>query len=284
MSEAAQEVLDLKGETPPAAGTAAEGEPTLQNTGNEAPPAQAPEGEKPAQAPEVTPEQAAKREGRRFERRLDKAYRQRAEAQARAEAAERRAQELEQKFAATRQGADGSEPRLEQYDDIEKYATAKAEYARAKTEKEFAARQAAEANRRYAAQIASEWERKVEKAQERHEDFDAVVGELKPVNEVALAIMEEENGTDIIYHLMTEKKEFARIAALPVRAQIREIGKLSAKLAAEALKAKTPSKAPAPIATVGGKAGGANELPSDSDDIETWMRKENARMKKMAGA
>ncbi len=66
----------------------------------------------------------------------------------------------------------------------------------------------------------------------------------------AIALMEEENGADIAYHLFSDKKEFARIAALPVISQIREIGKLSAKLASAPPKAKQPSKAPAPITPV----------------------------------
>lgn len=233
------------------------------------------EGEKSAEAP--TPEQAAKREGRRFERRLDKAYRRAAEAQARAELLEKRIAELQQPE--TLQG----EPKLEHFDfDPEKYAAAKAEFAKAQAIKDYEAKQRTEAGRQEIQRLVSSWEEKVAQAEDKYEDFHEKVGDLTPNTPLIASIMEAENGPDIAHYLANHLKEAQRIAALPVRSQLREIGKLEAKLLSETSKPKTPSKAPAPITPLGGKSGASSDMPSDTDDVKTWMRKENARMKKAA--
>ena len=51
--------------------------------------------------------------------------------------------------------------------------------------------------------------------------------------------------------------------------------KLEAKLLAEPVKPKTPSKAPAPITPVTGTAPVANPEPSEEDNMDVWMRKRN---------
>ena len=266
-------------ETPVAANEAApveviaEGAQSAQNESEQA-------SDTPAEKPADTPEQAAKREGRRFEKKLGTAIRRAAEATARAELLERQIEELRQPAAPK----DTSAPKLENFSDIEEYATAKAEYAKQQTLKELTTKQQTEAQKREVETLTSGWEEKASRADGKYDDFDEVVGDLKPTSPFAVAIMEAENGEDIAYHLGKNPKEAARIAALPPRAQFREIGKLEAKLLAEPPKPKTPSKAPAPIAPLGGKSGVSNDTPSDSDDIATWMRKENARMKRMAGA
>ena len=124
---------------------------------SETPAAQAPaaqaEGETPTgQAPEK-PEQPEKPGKSRFERRLDKAYRRAAEAEARAKVYE---QEL-QKFS---QPKDDTEPKLEQYDDIEKYAQAKAKHQTEKAFKEHQAKQTQESARQFQQRVTSEWEQK----------------------------------------------------------------------------------------------------------------------------
>ncbi len=246
---------------------ASEPEKPAQNTGDEATPAD-PEGEKPEV---VTPEQEAKRAGRRFERKLDKAYRQRAEAEARASL-------LEQQLAAARQQqapkkADG-EPTLEQYDyDPEKYAQAKAEHAKKTAAQELTAKQRQEAVQQDRQRLQTAWDEKVERGLDKYEDFEKVVGELQPNTPFVAAIMEAENGEDVAHYLGKNPKEAERIAKLPPLSQIREIGKLEAKLLSEPVKPKAPSKAPAPIAPLTGAAPVVSDEPSESDDMKAWMRK-----------
>ena len=249
-----------------------------QNTEEQAP-STAPEGEKPE---EVTPEQAAKREGRRFERRLGAAYRKAAEAQARADLLE---QELAKFKTPAQAAATSGEPTLEQYGfDAEKYAEAKADYAKQQVAKEFQTRQQTQAQQQVQAKLIASWEEKVDKVAEKYEDFDTVVGELKPVSPLVMAIMEADNAPDLAYHLGKNPREAERISKLPVLSQIREIGKLEAKLAAEPVKPKTPSKAPAPITPLTGTAPLSTEESLNDPNLpdaqlDKWMK---ARNKKLA--
>lgn len=145
-------------------------------------------------------------------------------------------------------------------------------------------------------------------------------------------IQESEFGPRILYELVKNPDEAARIAALPVNAQIRAIGKMEARLEAGAKKPDKkgddegsdeddeskdddvqadddadaagkgdeaddkgkeagrntdgtfkPQKkrpAPDPIEPGGGRRADTGSLPSDKDDIDTWMRKEAAREKR----
>ena len=107
-----------------------------------------------------------------------------------------------------------------------------------------------------------------------------MVGTLQPVNALVAAVMEADNAEDVAYYLAKHPQEASDLSKLGALAQIRAIGRLEAKLSAEPPKPKTPSKAPAPIAPLGGKSGATGDTPSDNDDMATWMRKENARMKR----
>jgi hypothetical protein len=252
----------------------AEGAQGAQNAADQAP------ADTPAEKSEETPEQAEKRrEGRRVGRRLDAAYRRAAEQQARADLLERQLNELKPK--ATQ---DSGAPKLENYSDIEEYATAKAEYAKAQANKEREAAQQSETQKRHVEALTNAWEEKTLRADGKYDDFDEIVGDIKPMNPLMVAIMDAENGEDVAYYLGKNPGEFKRIAALNQIGQIREIGKLEAKLLAEPPKPKTPSKAPAPISPLGGKSSASSSEPSDTDDIETWMKKANAKDRARAGA
>ena len=241
-----------------------------QNKAEEATAAE-PEGDKP----EPTPEEVEKRrESRRFERRIDKLHRAAAEAKARAELAEKRLSEMSQPKAA----ADDAAPKLEQFDyDPEKYAAAKAEYATKKAEKEWTEKQRTEATKKHQESLVSSWEEKAEKAADKYDDFEEVVGKLSPDNPFTQAIMEADAG--LAYYLAKHPKEVERLSELPtVSARIRELGKLEAKLAAEPEKPKAPSKAPAPIKPLSGAGNVASDAPSEEDDMKTWMRKRNKQV------
>jgi len=254
--------VDLVPEAPAKAETPNTGEPAT-------PPVS--DGEPPKETPEVTPEQAAKREQRRAQNRLEKAYRQRAEALARAELLEKQLNEAK----AVPTPPVAGEPTLAQFDyDPEKYATAKADFAKAQAAKDIEAKQRQESAQQERQRLITAWDAKVDRAAEKYDDFDTVVGELKPTAPFVAALMEADNGEDIAYHLGKHPKEAQRIAALSPLSQVREIGKLEAKLALEAEKPKKePSKAPAPIAPLTGTAAVNTDVLSETDDMRTWMRK-----------
>ena len=254
--------VDLVPEAPAKAETPNTGEPAT-------PPVS--DGEPPKETPEVTPEQAAKREQRRAQNRLEKAYRQRAEALAKAELLEKQLNEAK----AVPTPPVAGEPTLAQFDyDPEKYATAKADFAKAQAAKDIEAKQRQESAQQERQRLITAWDAKVDRAAEKYDDFDTVVGELKPTAPFVAALMEADNGEDIAYHLGKHPKEAQRIAALSPLSQVREIGKLEAKLALEAEKPKKePSKAPAPIAPLTGTAAVNTDVLSETDDMRTWMRK-----------
>lgn len=258
---------------PPAAPAApAEGVPqAAQNTAEQAP-ATEPEGEKPA----TTDEDPEKRGKSRYERRLDRAYKRAAEAQARAEFYER---QLAESKAAAQPQADPAAPKLEQFSDIEKYAEAKAKYEADKTLKEHQSKQRAEQEKQQQALLVQDWETKAERGSDKYDDWQEVVGELKPTTPWAVGIMQVENGEDVAHFLGKNEKEAKRIIGLPPYAQLLEIGRLSAKLAAEPPKPKTPSKAPAPVAPLTGASPAVAQSLSDQKmEMKQWIALRNKQL------
>jgi hypothetical protein len=264
-------IPDDQNEAPAVPAAAEDGAP-VQNNGDQAPPA-TPEAKPEEQ--QLTPEQAAerdrKKEGQRFGRKLDKAYRQRAEAQAHASQLEKRLAELEK--AQAPKPLEG-EPRLEQFDyDPEKYATAKAEFAKTQATKELQTKQQQETGNANRNRLVASWEEKVAALEDTGDEFDPRIAQIAPNTPLTVAIMEAENGAQIANWLLNNPKEDARIGALHPWSQVREIGKLEARLLLEPVKPKTPSKAPAPITPLTGAASTATDEPSDQDDYPTWLRK-----------
>lgn len=223
-----------------------------------------------------TPEQEAQKRGQsRFDRRISRLVREAAEARAEANLLRRQLDEAKPK-----DQADPGEPKLEQFKDIEEYATAKAKHAEQKALKSLQEKQSAAQHQERVKELTTSWEKKISDAESRYEDFDEVVGEIKPNSPLTQAIMEADNGADIAYHLAQKKNRPVLDAILKMSpfSQVREIGRLEAKLSAEPTKPATPSKAPAPITPLTGAAAAASEAPSEQDDMAAWMRKRNKQV------
>lgn len=233
------------------------------------------EGSAPETQPEAKPETGdeEKRGTRRFERRISAAIRRAAEARAEADHLKRQIEELKQ---TSKPASDPNEPKLESYSDIEEYAKAKAEYATRQAKQKDEAERSSQAQKKFYEDLTASWEEKVEKFEA--EDFETVVGELKPVNALIVAIMDEDNGPQVAYHLAKNPEEAQRIAGLTPLRQAKEIARLAAKLASEPAKPKTPSKAPAPIAPVTGTSAASSSEPSDADDMKTFIKKRNKQL------
>lgn len=259
---------------PPAPAAApAEGVPqAAQNTAEQAP-ATAPEGEKPD-----TDQDPEKRGKSRYERRLDRAYKRAAENQARAEFYER---QLAETKAAQQPQADPSAPKLEQFSDIEKYAEAKAKYESDRTLKDHQQKQQTERNKQQEALLVADWETRAERGSDKYDDWQEVVGDLKPTTPWAVGLMQVENGEDVAHYLGKNVKEAQRINGLPPYAQLLEIGRLSQKIAAEPPKPKTPSKAPAPVSALTGASPAVSKTLYDSklSDAE-WNTIRNKQLKR----
>lgn len=223
---------------------------------------------------EEVPKEAPKPGKNSFDRKIDRLYRDRAEQKARADLLERQLEELKPK-AQTIQGA----PRIEDFNDIDEYANAKAKFEAENILKSHQASLQAENNKRQLQSLASSWEEKSTRADGKYDDFDEVVGDLKPVNALTIAIMQAENAEDVAYYLGKNLKEAQRLAGLDPIAQIREIGRLEAKLLSDPPKPKTPSQAPAPISPLSGKSAVNNGEPLDTDDMKTWLKKRNKQVR-----
>lgn len=212
----------------------------------------------------------------KFDKRIAQLNRKIGEQQARADYLQ---QQLEAAQPKPQEPSDGL--RLEDFDfDVEKYAEAKAKKAEESALKRYQEEQQTQTIKQAETQLVKSWESKASKADSKYDDFDEVVGELTPTSPLNIAIMQAENGDEIAYFLGKNMDEARRIAALDPIAAVREIGRLEAKLLAEPPKNKEPSKAPAPIVPLSGKASSIDSMPSDSDDIKTWMSKERARQNK----
>lgn len=236
---------------------------------------QAPAEQQPADKPaESTDEQPEKRNQSRFERRLNKVYRKFGEEKARADILQKQLDELRAPKAPVPEGA----PKLEQFDDIEKYAEAKADWAKAQALKEHEARQRQESQQRQQQQVLSAWEEKTTAAEAKYEDFDEVVGEIQPVNPLSIAIMRAENGPDVAYYLGKNPKEAMQIVKMDPVDQILAIGRLAAKIASEPPAAKQPSKAPPPITPVSGTVAAPSDEISPDDDMKTFIRKRERQL------
>lgn len=194
------------------------------------------------------------KEERRVHRRVEQQLREQAEARARA-----------------------VEPKRDEFRDDEAYVQAQIEHL---AEKRAAEKLAERERMQQQERVSEAFTEKAEAAKTRYADFDAVVGNpMLPINEgMAEFIADSDAGPELAYFLGKNPARAAAIAALsPIKAA-RELTRLEAELAAKPK--ATPSKAPEPINPVGvrGKAS-SSSLPSDSDDIETWMRKEQARLR-----
>jgi hypothetical protein len=169
------------------------------------------------------------------------------------------------------------EPKREAFVSDEAYTQAQLEHlAERKAAEKLAQREyEREAERRQEAFL-----EKAEKAAERFPDFQLVVSNPNlAINESMYEFISDSDlGPDIAYFLGKNPMKASAIAQMsPVKAA-RELVKLESELASRPK--ATPSKAPEPIKPVGSRGASTSALPSDSDDIETWMRKERERTRK----
>ena len=225
-----------------------------------------PEAEKPEETTEKDPEKAT---SRRFERRIDRAHKRAAEAQARTELLEREIASLK---AQSQPKAPSNAPRMEDFTDVQEYAKAYAAFEKAEGIKEYEAKQRQQAQQAQQQKLTQDWESRVSKAQAKYDDWDEVVGDIKPTTPWAYAMMEADNGPDIAHYLGTHPAEVRRIADLTPSSQFREIGKLELKLQAPVEPPKKPSKAPAPIEPVKGDARISDDEITENMPFEKYQK------------
>lgn len=118
------------------------------------------------------------------------------------------------------------------------------------------------------------WQAKEQAALTKFPDYEDKVarGRWACSQDMATAIKESDVGPDLAYHLASNPDEAQRIASLTPHSQIRELGKLEAKLSAPTTpQPKLVSSAPDPIPSVRG-SGGRFEAAPDTGDFAAFER------------
>lgn len=101
------------------------------------------------------------------------------------------------------------------------------------------------------AEVINAYHDREEEARDKYDDFEQVAynPNLRVTGAMAQAIQVSDVGPDVAYWLGSNPKEADRISKLPELMQVKEIGKIEAKLSAEPA-VKKVSSAPAPIAPI----------------------------------
>jgi len=210
----------------------------------------------------------------KLERRFSELTKQREQAKQEAEAErqarqalEARLRTLEQQAAPQKPSVD-EEPQPGQFQDAFEYAKALAEFS---TEKALRERDQQEANRKANEErqkVIQSWTEKLDKVKAELPDYDDMVSTANVVvsDEIRDSILESDVGPRILYHLAEDLEYAQKLAAMPTRKALVELGKLE-KLYERNEPVKEPvvktSKAPAPVRGLK-PSGGVADIPINS--------------------
>lgn len=162
-------------------------------------------------------------------------------------------------------------PAVEQYETYEDFVEALADW---RFEQRETAKQTADrtktVNETYASKVAA--------AKEQYPDYDEVIESLRDItvaNVTIEAIRESEVSAELSYYLGQHIDEARKLQTLSVPAQLKEIGRIEARLEKAPVTTKRISSAPTPI-----KPTGANDStkPKNLDDPEVWIEQERKRV------
>jgi len=209
----------------------------------------------------------------KLEKRFSELTKQREQAKAEAQAERQQREALETRLRALEQQAVpqvqniDEEPQPGQFQDAFEYAKALAQFS---TERALKERDQQEANKKLNEErqkTIQSWSAKLEKMKAEMPDYDDIVSTANVTvsDDIRDSILESDVGPRILYHL-AEDLEFAqKIAAMPTRKALVEIGKLEKLYERNEAKQETvvKSKAPAPIKPL--RAGnGQADIPINS--------------------
>ena len=215
-----------------------------------------------------------KKQNPKLEKRFSELTKQREQAKAEAQAERQQREALEARLRVLEQQATpqqakniDEEPQPGQFQDAFEYAKALAQYS---TEKALNERDQQEANRRANEErhkVIQSWSSKLEKVKADLPDYDEIVSTANVVvsDDIRDSILESDVGPRILYHLADDLEYAQRLAQMPTRKALIEIGKLEKLYEKSEAKPDTvaKSKAPAPIKPL--KAGnGQADIPINS--------------------
>jgi hypothetical protein len=216
-----------------------------------------------------------KRQNPKLEKRFSELTKQREQAKAEAQAERQQREALETRLRALEQQATpqqqakniDEEPQPGQFQDAFEYAKALAQYS---TEKALRERDQQEANRKTNEErqkTIKAWSEKLEKVKADMPDYDDIVSTANVVvsDDIRDSILESDVGPRILYHLAEDLEYAQKLAQMPTRKALIEIGKLEKLYERNEVKAETvvKSKAPAPIRPLKA-SGGVADIPINS--------------------
>jgi hypothetical protein len=169
-------------------------------------------------------------------------------------------------------------PKREDFASYEEYLEAKADF-RIAQQLTVLEQRAVEARRAQAVeQREASWSERQAAAAGKYADYEevALADDLAITPVMAEAMKDSEIGPDVAYYLGKNPNEALRIARLHPAAQVREIGKIEARI--EAKPVRQQSKAPPPIDPIGGSSsGGSGDVSKMSQaEYEAHRRKQGA--------
>jgi len=237
-----------------------------------------------------------KAKGGGFQKRIEKLTKDKSKAEERAAELERRVQELEAARTEPKKEAPKSttdEPQEADYTDFTKYLKDHTRWEVRQELKEQAEAAERESLEEQAKETWEDHQSRMEAAKEKYEDFDEVVDvptpwtmtNPSPIERAAaeafrIAVIEDDNGPEILYYLGQNAEEFAKLGEMTPARVVKEVARLSDKLAPKAekehAKPKLVSKAPAPIKPVSGGAT-KNSVPLDEvEDMQEYKKRRAA--------
>ena len=176
-------------------------------------------------------------------------------------------------------------PKLENFDTLEDHVEAIADWKIEQREKKRAEAEAQQKAQEAHDRLQADWSKRAKAAAKAHDDFQEVTDSVQApdapgVRAARQAMLEDEAGAEILYHLGKHPEELKRIAGLSPVSAIREIGKLSALLT----KASVPengkprvSSAPKPPPALTRPAKTSSDDPTDPNVALDWRRWSKAR-------
>lgn len=224
------------------------------------------------------PEESQAKDGQKpkkkkgFKKRIDKLNRRLSDKEREVDYWRQEAQKAKAPAEATKVAPKASEssakPKVDDFDSHDAYVEALTDWKIEQREKAAdIKKREADVVKDYQSKVGAHRE-KVKSFVEDHDDFNDLIESVEDIPmpmAVQEAILDSENGPELMYELAKNKKEYARICALPALAAAREIGKFETKFvkSSEGKPVIKQSKAPAPISPVGAKGSAVKKSISD---------------------
>lgn len=181
------------------------------------------------------------------------------------------------------------------YNDPAAYQDRLLEHRMAEARKQWEKEQQQQAELRQQQEITQSYAQRAAAFAEQHDDFVEAVGSMDSrllTNELQAAIMAQENGPEVAYHLANNDDELWQIATLRPELVPMAVDRLSSRLKAapEAGNAPVPStpapvpepkpisQTPAPAPRVGGRS--PTEVPPEKMTDEEWYRRDRERRRR----